>query len=53
VDGNDLKGINVRHWRSKVALVSQEPLLFAGYVVYHMLYIVTPIFSKIICQMLS
>jgi ABC-type iron transport system FetAB ATPase subunit len=30
IDGVDLKSINVRHWREQVALVSQEPLLFAG-----------------------
>ncbi|KAJ0172665.1 hypothetical protein K1T71_011804 [Dendrolimus kikuchii] len=29
-DGNDLKGINVRHLRNHIAVVGQEPVLFAG-----------------------
>jgi ATP-binding cassette subfamily B (MDR/TAP) protein 1 len=30
VDGQDLRELNVKHWRQNVGLVSQEPLLFAG-----------------------
>jgi ABC-type multidrug transport system fused ATPase/permease subunit len=28
--GNDLRNINVRHLRSHIAVVGQEPVLFAG-----------------------
>lgn len=28
--GNDLRDINVRHFRNHVAVVGQEPVLFAG-----------------------
>jgi ATP-binding cassette, subfamily B (MDR/TAP), member 1 len=30
VDGNNLRDINVRWWRSNVGVVSQEPVLFSG-----------------------
>lgn len=28
--GNDLRNINVRHYRNHIAVVGQEPVLFAG-----------------------
>ncbi|KAJ2762646.1 ATP-binding cassette permease mdl1 [Coemansia sp. BCRC 34490] len=38
VDGHDLRSLSLAHWRSHIAMVPQEPVLFAGSIRDNLLY---------------